>query len=375
MQQRKKRFHARSTISEFQRLRSIIACLIHFPIAIIPKIFSLYIISSFTYFSDPYTMGLCKCAKKKVTSLFCFEHRVNVCEYCLVENHSKCVVQSYLSWLADSDYDTNCMLCSTPLEAKETVRLKCLHLFHWECLDAWACRLPRNIAPAGYKCQQCQESLFPSPNQTSPTIERLRAVLQQANWARAGLGLSLLPELDILPSSATFATSMISPSVNEHQSHINGPDVLHEANPNAEAIRNGISATVIDVDDEYNRHEHQRQFIARKSINLNENNYMSASALLPSKDRDEDLPENKYKRRSASEWLNRWFRSRYDRRSAFDPCTQWKRGIFYIIVCIIMVMTIFTVLSRLMNKPSSDDPVFNPFANPNIRIAFPERSQ
>ncbi|KIH48014.1 hypothetical protein ANCDUO_21920, partial [Ancylostoma duodenale] len=32
-------------------------------------------------------MGLCKCPRKKVTNLFCFEHRVNVCEHCLVENH------------------------------------------------------------------------------------------------------------------------------------------------------------------------------------------------------------------------------------------------------------------------------------------------
>ena len=34
-------------------------------------------------------MGLCKCPKKKVTSLFCFEHRVNVCEHCLVTNHQR----------------------------------------------------------------------------------------------------------------------------------------------------------------------------------------------------------------------------------------------------------------------------------------------
>ena len=34
-------------------------------------------------------MGLCKCPKKKVTSLFCFEHRVNVCEHCLVTNHTR----------------------------------------------------------------------------------------------------------------------------------------------------------------------------------------------------------------------------------------------------------------------------------------------
>uniref|UniRef100_A0A8R1Y0E6 Zinc finger protein-like 1 homolog n=1 Tax=Onchocerca volvulus TaxID=6282 RepID=A0A8R1Y0E6_ONCVO len=320
-------------------------------------------------------MGLCKCAKKKVTSLFCFEHRVNVCEYCLVENHCKCVVQSYLSWLADSDYDTNCMLCSTPLESKETVRLKCLHLFHWECLDAWACHLPRNTAPAGYKCQQCQEGIFPAPNQTSPTIEHLRTILQQANWARAGLGLSLLPELDNLPSPASFIPSMTAPSRNEKQSHMNGPDVLHEANLNAECIRSGTPATVIDVDDQYSRQEQQHQFTARKSMNLNENNYLNANPLLHSKDRDEDLPENKYKRRSASEWLNRWFRSRYGRHAVFDTRTQWKHGIFYIGICIIIMMTVFTVLSRLMSSPSNDDPAFNPLANPDIRIAFPEHSQ
>lgn len=34
-------------------------------------------------------MGLCKCPKRRVTNLFCFEHRVNVCEHCMVTNHPK----------------------------------------------------------------------------------------------------------------------------------------------------------------------------------------------------------------------------------------------------------------------------------------------
>ena len=34
-------------------------------------------------------MGLCKCAKRKVTNLFCFEHDVNVCEDCLVSEHER----------------------------------------------------------------------------------------------------------------------------------------------------------------------------------------------------------------------------------------------------------------------------------------------
>lgn len=34
-------------------------------------------------------MGLCKCPKRQVTTQFCFEHRVNVCENCMVVNHAK----------------------------------------------------------------------------------------------------------------------------------------------------------------------------------------------------------------------------------------------------------------------------------------------
>ena len=34
-------------------------------------------------------MGLCKCPKRRVTNQFCFEHRVNVCEHCMVQKHPK----------------------------------------------------------------------------------------------------------------------------------------------------------------------------------------------------------------------------------------------------------------------------------------------
>lgn len=34
-------------------------------------------------------MGLCKCPKKRVTNLFCFAHKVNVCEHCMVEQHQR----------------------------------------------------------------------------------------------------------------------------------------------------------------------------------------------------------------------------------------------------------------------------------------------
>ena len=43
---------------------------------------------------DTKTMGLCKCPQRKVTNQFCFEHRVNVCEHCMVNRHQKVIVPS-----------------------------------------------------------------------------------------------------------------------------------------------------------------------------------------------------------------------------------------------------------------------------------------
>lgn len=91
-------------------------------------------------------MGLCKCPRRQVTPLFCYEHRLNVCPHCLVERHPQvrwslsenllttaallqCVVKSYKEWLQDSDYDPTCALCRHPLteaNADEVIRLECL---------------------------------------------------------------------------------------------------------------------------------------------------------------------------------------------------------------------------------------------------------
>lgn len=141
-------------------------------------------------------MGLCKCPKRRVTTLFCFEHRVNVCESCLVAAHPRCVVQSYLRWLQDSDHEPSCPLCNAPLARGETVRLVCYDVFHWPCLAAWARALPPRTAPAGFRCPSCRGPLFPPPNLEGPLANALRARLAEAPWARPGLGLPLIEGAD-----------------------------------------------------------------------------------------------------------------------------------------------------------------------------------
>ncbi|KRY57082.1 Papilin, partial [Trichinella britovi] len=97
----------------------------------------------------------------------------------------KCIVQTYLSWLNDSDYNDSCYFCFKPLSSGdlETVRLLCLHLFHWDCLDKWALSLPANTAPAGYKCPECGERILPKSNQVSPVADCLKNKLITARWA------------------------------------------------------------------------------------------------------------------------------------------------------------------------------------------------
>lgn len=144
-------------------------------------------------------MGLCKCPKRRVTNLFCFEHRVNVCESCLVSGHHKCIVQSYLQWLQDSDYSPDCPLCGTALAARETVRLVCYDVFHWSCLAARARALPPRTAPAGHRCPTCGGPLIPPPNLEGPVAAALRSRLAAAPWARPGLGLPLIEDLEETP--------------------------------------------------------------------------------------------------------------------------------------------------------------------------------
>uniref|UniRef100_A0A0N5AF78 Zinc finger protein-like 1 homolog n=1 Tax=Syphacia muris TaxID=451379 RepID=A0A0N5AF78_9BILA len=235
-------------------------------------------------------MGLCKCPKKKVTNLFCFEHRVNVCEHCLIESHSKCVVQSYLSWLADSDYDPNCSFCSRPLADNEVIRLKCLHLFHWTCFDAWARSLPANTAPAGYKCPLCTEAIFPPINQTSPAIDLLRDKLKNCSWARAGLGLPLV--------------NFFCPAVF--------------------LIYYFFVLSVC----------YSFFIVAWSKYDFN-------------------------------------FSSRFGQkgRPLLDPYLRCKRALFIFIIVILITVTFFTILLRVVGTPADDDPAFDPLANPNVRVA------
>ncbi|KAI8895024.1 hypothetical protein BC833DRAFT_602753 [Globomyces pollinis-pini] len=142
-------------------------------------------------------MGLCKC--RNVTNLFCFEHRKNVCESCIVESHSHCIVRSYLQWLQDSDFNSVCELCHKSLDGNgNVVRLTCLDLFHIDCINDYCTKLPKNTAISGYTCPGCSSRILPPSHQAGPLAVLVRSVFQNTAWAKHLFGTNTnIPTLNI----------------------------------------------------------------------------------------------------------------------------------------------------------------------------------
>ncbi|XP_015585581.1 zinc finger protein-like 1 [Cephus cinctus] len=315
-------------------------------------------------------MGLCKCPKKRVTNQFCFEHRVNVCEHCLVMNHPKCVVQSYLQWLQDSDCNPICTLCSGSLSEGDCVRLTCYHVYHWACIDTYCRNLPAITAPAGYTCPTCQAGIFPKANLVSPVADVLREKLAGVNWARAGLGLPLLsedreqrpvqerkvPVLDASPyqnhtnttSSPTVATSRVNSNINSANTNTNN---IHSNNQKL-----GPPYSVVNV-------EPSLPLLGQTPRKIFE-------AYDDPKNITFDHDENKYQRKSAIEWFLRWWKliTRSQSRKRHVSGSAYKTYAMVGVVVLFVFIGIIIIFSWLGRMATDGDPSFNPLSNPNIFV-------
>lgn len=300
-------------------------------------------------------MGLCKCPKRKVTNQFCFEHRVNVCEHCMIQKHPKCVVQSYLQWLEDSDYNPRCQFCSQDLADEPCVRLICYHVFHWVCLDKYARSLPEDTAPAGYTCPACQDCIFPPENLVSPVAETLREVLKDVNWARAGLGLPLLeahvekrPAFHVpdgprpTPEGQTSGQSDGHPSVSSSSGVSERVGVHHTSSSKKDQV--------IDLDG------------SRGGIDFDA---LSASPLL----RDPDIDDNKYKRKSALEMFTRWWRTLLGP-AARRRTSKMQRYLMIMVLLFFVFVTFLALMSYLSRRAGNEDPMLEPMNNPNIHVGI-----
>jgi len=297
-------------------------------------------------------MGLCKCPKRKVTNLFCFEHRVNVCESCLVANHESCVVQTYLSWLTDSDYDPNCLLCSEPFPAKENVRLKCFHVFHWACLNARFAQLPNTTAPAGYKCPSCLDTIFPASNQTSPVIDQLRQKLETVNWARNGLGLPTLPELD--------SNSVV---VNNYKARPEAYAMKSSPTENHRSNRGSFSVNIEEQNTEPHTDPFEVNTFTDRTKLLGDQNsvkHHSRNAYPAEQLANEDFGDSKYAKKTSERGMRLKF-------------ARLPRSVKRVLLGLLVLSLLYLLISnfggsRGGSSSLSEDPMFDPHANPHIRI-------
>ncbi|XP_031620215.1 zinc finger protein-like 1 homolog [Contarinia nasturtii] len=286
-------------------------------------------------------MGLCKCPKRLVTNQFCFEHRVNVCEHCMVNSHPKCIIQSYIQWLKDSDYDSSCALCKNSLESDECIRLTCYHVFHWSCLNERESALPSNTAPGGHTCPTCYDQIFPSSNLISPVADVLRSRLKKTSWGRDEFGAILKP-------NATFSEN----SKLNHASNSNSNSGVENLSIKENA--NTLSSSSINKSSSI--HETPKDH----SINIDSTApYYQASSRRPLLSREPpiggvDRDENKYKRRTPAEIFSRWSRRLY-----VPPSRPLLRRTWFIVlsgfVIFVFIIYIMASLGRRNNNDSEEE--------------------
>ena len=82
------------------------------------------------------------------------------------------------------------------------IRFPCLCVFHLDSINDHYSKLPKNTAPAGFKCPTCQAKIFPALNAGGPLATQVKEKLKGYAWARTGLGLPLLKNVPEVQSSS-----------------------------------------------------------------------------------------------------------------------------------------------------------------------------
>jgi len=271
-------------------------------------------------------MGLCKCPKKVVSNLFCFDHRVTVCESCLVLNHRKCVIQSYLQWLKDSDYDSSCSLCGIKLEDEDCIRLVCYDLYHKKCLNERQEALPPNTAPSGHSCPSCNTCIFPPQNLVSPVADSLRIWLSQVSWGRNELNMPMfLEEKEFPPKPSSKSQSQESLALNGSVAYSNLSG-HHRTNVPEKVFRPESPHSILNIE--------SRPLLYRESP-------------IGGSDRD----DNKYKRKTPQEIFSRWSRQFYS--PAASP--PWRRTWFLAIVGILLFISVIYLMYHFGRSESDEE--------------------
>lgn len=275
----------------------------------------------------------------------------------MIENHAPCVIQTYLAWLSDSDFDPICKICSKGLKGQDCVRFPCLHVIHTDCCDRHYTQFPKNTAPAGFKCVYCDDKIFPQLNQLGPIADQLREKLKNFSWARTGLGLPILPEKTLEPVKSKIQNTAVSPE----PAYFPGAPENHEVeshsrmNPNHVVTqRKNTTQVEIPPENESTISDHR------------ENSERKPFKRTP----DMDFAAFKYRRQGPINKMKRlllnWQHSR-----KYDEPLLGSSGLTYAIVVIIAIFLLFIWFSTQVShaRETNTDPFLDLKFNPNVHNA------
>ncbi|KAI2805503.1 Zinc finger protein-like 1 [Blomia tropicalis] len=322
-------------------------------------------------------MGLCKCPKKKVTNHFCFEHRVNVCEFCMTTGaHQTCIVGPYLQWLENSGFESVCSLCKSGLNSFPCIRLCCYHIFHMECLNNYASQLPSNTAPAGYVCPTCTIPIFTSLSGSvkSPVALALEKSLSGIAWAREGIGHGLMGSDS--RNTLSNENSLISNNNNLH----NGSILLNETKMNSGGSNSNFTPKILH-NSLHNKPNYSTPISVSNVtsfISTNSDLSFGSTSSMRSKFDNEtrrsllanDILEDKYRTKSPIEFFSRWLRSRssYVRnKGTISGLSLYKRLIIYGIIAFILLFVLIHFFLKFGRQSADNDPFLDPKYDTNIR--------
>lgn len=220
------------------------------------------------------------------------------------------------------------------------------------CLDRHLGNLPADTAPAGYTCPACQECVFPPDNLVSPVADALKHLLQDVNWARAGLGMPLLDErVEKRPSFQSVPT---------------GPRPNPEGDSAPSMADGQAHDAVIQFD--HSGATGGSSLVSSTPTSRNVPKTLATSPLLLGGHDDDD--DDKYRRRSPLRFLSRWWRSHIGPRWLRSKrMTKPQRVLVGLVIGLFAFITLMVVLSHFSGRSEeSYDPMLDPMNNPNIKI-------
>jgi len=226
-------------------------------------------------------------------------------------------------------------------------------------------------APAGYACPVCQDCVFPAENIVSPVADELRSVLKEVNWARAGLGMPLLPSTLPKPQHLFSSPSPTPPiSSNFDTAPSSGRGKAETPPPTGPRPAPEGESVCLDIVQDGGVQSSVGEFGAtsRKQLQaaLPTSPLLLATAA-GNHAEEEDHDENKYKRRSALRFLVRWWRSVTSGRS-LKRMSMGQRYLIYGVSAMFILITLLVILTHMSASRRSSDPMLDPMNNPNIRV-------